>query len=60
MQCIRIVPVGNAAVGKTSLLKSYTDNKFPGEYVPSIQDHAMNVMADGKLITLQLWDFQRG
>ena len=54
---IRCVLVGDDGVGKTSLLISYTQNKFPEFYVPSLLDNlAVNVKIRNKTYTLGLFD----
>ena len=57
MQAIKCVAVGDGAVGKTSLLLTYTTNSYPSDYVPTIFDnYATNVMVDKKIFNLGLWD----
>jgi len=54
---IKIVVIGNNAVGKTCLCISYTTNSFPSEYVPTVFDNYFTkTVVDGVSTELCLFD----
>jgi len=56
-ETIKLVVIGDGAVGKTCLLISYANNKFPEDYIPTVFDnYVVNLTAGDRNIELGLWD----
>eukprot|EP01090_Pellita_catalonica_P012948 TRINITY_DN295_c0_g1_i1.p1 TRINITY_DN295_c0_g1~~TRINITY_DN295_c0_g1_i1.p1 ORF type:complete len:259 (+),score=47.44 TRINITY_DN295_c0_g1_i1:100-876(+) len=54
---IKLVVVGDGAVGKTSLLISYATKKFPTDYVPTVfENYTAQIRINNETILLHLWD----
>jgi len=54
---VKLVVVGDGAVGKTSLLISYATNNFPTEYVPTVfENYTARKKRNDETILLHLWD----
>lgn len=57
MDTIKITVVGDGAVGKTCLLVTYTTNRFPEDYVPTVyENYAGMINIDDRTVRLELWD----
>ncbi|XP_064621769.1 rho-related protein rac1B-like [Lineus longissimus] len=54
---VKCVLIGDGAIGKTSLIVSYTTNGYPTEYVPTAFDnYSVEVTVDHRPVQLQLCD----
>eukprot|EP01083_Nonionella_stella_P285523 971859_1 len=57
MENIKLVIIGDGAVGKSCLGISYTTDSFPSEHIPTVFDnYVSSVMIDDKRVQLELWD----
>jgi small GTP-binding protein len=57
MENVKSVVVGDGGAGKTCLLVAYSQDKFFGEYTPTIIDnYQVNMIHEDKPIALNLWD----
>jgi len=54
---VKLVVVGDGAVGKTSLLISYATGEFPTEYLPTVfENYTAQMKRTNEVILLHLWD----
>ena len=54
---VKLVVVGDGAVGKTSLLMTYCKDEFPTMYVPTVFDnYSTDLVVDMRQVKLTLWD----
>ncbi len=58
---LKMVIVGDGAVGKTSMLITHITNKYPEEYVPTVFDnHEIHMLVEGKPVQMEFWDTTSG
>ena len=54
---VKIVMVGDGAVGKTALCSTFVNNQFPQDYIPTVFDNFSRLQTvDGEQVTMSIWD----
>ncbi|EKE41294.1 Rho family GTPase [Entamoeba nuttalli P19] len=54
---VKIVMVGDGAVGKTALCSTFVNNQFPQDYIPTVFDNFSRLeTVDGEQVTMSIWD----
>lgn len=54
---IKIIVIGDGAVGKTSLLVTYREGVFPTKYEPTVfENYVQKITLDNIEYTMKLWD----
>jgi small GTP-binding protein len=57
MRRVKLVVIGNAAVGKTCMLWVYSKGTFPTEYMPTVfENYTTKEKVNDEEIAVQLWD----
>ncbi len=57
MQTVKVVIVGDGAVGKTCFYIQWSTNSFPSGYVPTVfGSYTCEIMVDGKPVIVAPWD----
>ncbi|CAG0887926.1 unnamed protein product [Darwinula stevensoni] len=55
---LKVIILGDSAVGKTSLMNQYVNHKFSNQYKATIGADFLTkeIMVDDRLVTMQIWD----
>ena len=54
---VKIVMIGDGAVGKTALCSTFVNNQFPQDYIPTVFDNFSRLQTvDGEQVTMSIWD----
>jgi small GTP-binding protein len=57
MQRVKLVVVGDGAVGKSNLLVSYCTNKFHSVYAPTVfEKYSVQLIVDGTILSIEMLD----